>query len=58
MTTQRNSAGCPGATLSCGGSTAAVGAAAVPAAVRARAGAQGLPGPPCPGAGTKAVGVV
>lgn len=58
VTTQRNSAGCPGATLSCGGSTAAVGAAAVPAVVRAGAGAQGSPGPPRPGAGTKVVGVV
>lgn len=48
--TQRNSAGCPGATLSCTGSTAAVGAAAVPAAVRPRVGGSGLtrgtPAPP------------
>lgn len=33
VATQRNSAGCPGATLSCAGSTVAVGAVAVAAAV-------------------------
>lgn len=44
--TQRNSAGCPGATLSCAGSTAAVGAAAVAAVVICGGGAQGSPGPP------------
>lgn len=60
VTTQRNSAGCPGATLSCGGSTAAVGAAAVPAAVRPGVGGgSGLTGaPPCtvvlaPGSGKR-----
>lgn len=36
VTTQRNSAGCPGATLSCAGSTVAVGVLAVPAVVRPR----------------------
>lgn len=60
VATQRNSAGCPGATLSCAGSTVAVGAVAVAAAVT-RGGVQSVPAPPpalSPRGGTKQGGGV